>query len=76
VEQEKAKGENGDVSFIHMEVFNDNRIDKGIRPQLTAFHLVSEPWLFTFDRSGKVAARIEGAFSERELAQAIAAAKS
>jgi hypothetical protein len=75
VEQEKAKGENGDVSFIHMEVFNDNRIDKGIRPQLAAFHLVSEPWLFSFDRSGKVAARIEGAFSERELAQAIAAAK-
>jgi hypothetical protein len=75
VEQEKANGENGDVSFIHMEVFNDNRIDRGVRPQLTAFHLVSEPWLFTFDRSGKVAARIEGAFSERELAQAIAAAK-
>jgi hypothetical protein len=76
VEQEKAKSENGDVSFIHMEVFQDNRIDKGIRPQLAAFHLVSEPWLFTFDRSGKVAARIEGAFSERELADAIAAAKS
>jgi hypothetical protein len=75
-EQEKAKSENGDVSFIHMEVFRDNRIDKGIRPQLAAFHLLSEPWLFTFDRSGKVAARIEGAFSERELADAIAAAKS
>ena len=40
------------------------------------FHLPSEPWLFTFDRSGKVAARIEGAFCERELAEAIAAAKS
>jgi hypothetical protein len=74
-EQEKAKGENDDVSFIHMEVFNENRIDKGIRPQMAAFHLLSEPWLFTFDRSGKVAARIEGAFSERELAAAIAAAK-
>ena len=76
VEQEKAKSDNGDVSFIHMEVFRDNRIDQGIRPQLAAFHLVSEPWLFTFDRSGKVAARIEGAFSERELAQAIEAAKT
>lgn len=75
VEQEKAKSENDDVSFIHMEVFNDNRIDKGIRPQMVAFHLLSEPWLFTFNRSGKVAARIEGAFSERELAEAIAAAK-
>jgi hypothetical protein len=75
-EQEKAKGDNGDVDFIHMEVFNDNRIDKGIRPQMAAFHLLSEPWLFTFNRSGRVAARIEGAYSERELAEAIAAAKS
>jgi hypothetical protein len=75
-EQEKAKQANGDVAFIHMEVFRDNQIDKGIRPQLAAFHLLTEPWLFTFDRSGKVAARIEGAFSERELAQAIAAAKN
>jgi hypothetical protein len=75
VEQEKAKTDNSDVAFIHMEVYRDNQIDKGIRPQLAAFHLVSEPWLFTFNRSGKVAARIEGAFSERELAQAIAAAK-
>ena len=74
-EQEKAKGEDDDVSFIHMEVYNENRIDKGIRPQMVAFHLLSEPWLFTFNRSGKVAARIEGAFSERELADAIAAAK-
>ena len=74
-EQEKAKSENDDVSFIHMEVFNENRIDKGIRPQMVAFHLLSEPWLFTFNRSGKVAARIEGAFSQRELAEAIAAAK-
>ena len=57
-----------------MEVFRDNRIDKGIRPQMAAFNLRSEPWLFTFDRSGKVAARIEGAYSERELDDAIAQA--
>ena len=74
-EQEKAKVANSDVAFIHMEVFRDNRIDKGIRPQLAAFDLRSEPWLFTVNSSGKVAARIEGAFSERELARAITAAK-
>jgi hypothetical protein len=74
-EQEKAKSANEDVEFIHMEVFRDNRIDRGIRPQMAAFHLLTEPWLFTFDRSGKVAARIEGAFSERELEAAIAKAK-
>jgi hypothetical protein len=75
-EQVKADPSNSDVAFIHMEVYNDNRIDKGIRPQMAAFHLQTEPWLFTFDKQGKVAARIEGAFSERELNDAIAKAKA
>ena len=75
-EQVKAKTENDEVEFIHMEVFRDNRIDKGIRPQLAAFHLASEPWLFVMNGSGKVVSRIEGAFSERELDDAIAKAKS
>jgi hypothetical protein len=72
-EQVKAES-GGEVEFIHMEIFRDNRIDRGIRPQMAAFRLRTEPWLFTFDRSGRVAARIEGAFSERELEQAIAQA--
>ena len=72
-EQVKAESPD-DVEFIHMEVFRDNRIDRGIRPQMEAFKLRSEPWVFTFDRSGKVAARIEGAYSERELKDAIAQA--
>jgi hypothetical protein len=72
---EQVKAASGDdVEFIHVEVYRDNRIDRGIRPQMAAFHLQSEPWLFVFDRSGKVAARIEGAFSERELEQAISKA--
>jgi hypothetical protein len=72
---EQVKSTSGDdVEFIHMEVYRDNRIDKGIRPQMAAFHLQSEPWLFVFDRSGKVSTRIEGAYSERELKQAIAKA--
>jgi hypothetical protein len=75
-EQVKANASNSDVAFIHMEVFRDNRIDKGIRPQMAAFHLQTEPWLFTFDKEGRVAARLEGAFSERELTDAIAKAKA
>ena len=72
---EQVKADSGDdVEFIHMEVFRDNRIDKGIRPQMAAFRLRSEPWLFVFDRSGKIAARIEGAFSERELQEAVSKA--
>jgi hypothetical protein len=36
-----------------------------------AFGLPSEPWLFAIDKHGKVAARIEGAFSATELEAAI-----
>jgi hypothetical protein len=72
-EQVKANAGN-DVQFIHMEIYRNNQIDDGIRPQMAAFHLQTEPWLFVFDRSGKVSTRIEGAFSERELKRAIAKA--
>jgi len=72
-EQVKASA-GDDVQFIHMEIFRNNRIDDGVRPQMAEFNLQTEPWLFVFDRSGKVAARIEGAFSERELEQAISTA--
>jgi hypothetical protein len=70
-EQVKADMGSDDVEFIHMEVFRDNEIAKGLRPQLNAFNLRTEPWLFTFDREGKVAARLEGAFSAGELQAAL-----
>jgi hypothetical protein len=54
-----------------MEVFQDNDIAKGLRPQLNAYNLQTEPWLFAIDRKGDVAARLEGAFSAAELEQAV-----
>ena len=36
--------------------------NKGVRPQVRAFHLPSEPWLFVIDRNGKIAGEVEGAF--------------
>jgi hypothetical protein len=59
------------ADFIHMEIYNGNEVAKGYRPQVGAFRLPSEPWVFTIDRHGKVAARIEGAFSADELEQAV-----
>jgi hypothetical protein len=50
------------VTFIHQEVYVDNDLNKGLRPQLQAFGLETEPWLFTFNRDGRVAARLEGSF--------------
>lgn len=72
-EQVKADHE-GDADFIHMEIYRGNSIDKGFRPQVAAFGLPTEPWLFAIDRQGKVAARIEGPFSPGELEDALAKA--
>jgi hypothetical protein len=63
-----------DVAWIHMEVYNANNIQKGLRPQLLAYHLRSEPWLFAIDRQGRIAAELEGAYGADELKKAVAAA--
>jgi len=69
-EQVKAEHEN-EAEFIHMEIFNNNEVEQGYRPQVRAWNLPTEPWLFAIDRKGRVAARIEGAFSARELEAAL-----
>jgi hypothetical protein len=69
---EEVKAERGDdAEFIHMEIYRDNQLEKGYRPQVVEWRLPTEPWLFTIDRRGRIAARIEGAFSARELNEAI-----
>jgi hypothetical protein len=69
---EQLKADYGEqAEFIHMEIFRDNDIAKGFRPQVAAWRLPSEPWAFTIDREGRVAARLEGAYSARELETAI-----
>ena len=73
-EQLKATRD-GDTAFIHMEIYNDNELEKGFRPQVAAYKLPTEPWAFAIDRNGKVAARIEGAYSEHELNEAVKAAE-
>jgi hypothetical protein len=70
VEQVKADYED-EAEFIHMEVYAGNDIRKGYRPQLRAFRLPTEPWVFAISADGRVAARLEGAFSARELEAAV-----
>ena len=73
-EAAQVQREIGDkVEFIHMEIYNDNQPAKGVRPQVRAFHLPSEPWLFVIDRSGVIRTVIEGAFDVRELSDAVRA---
>ena len=72
---EQVKAAHGaDVKFVHQEIYNDNEVDKGFRPQVLSWRLPTEPWAFAVDRSGKVAARLEGAFSATELEHAVDAA--
>jgi hypothetical protein len=59
------------MAFIHMEVYNDNQIQKGYRPQLKAWRAQSEPWVFAIDRRGRIAAEFEGAASADELRSGI-----
>ena len=73
-EQVKA-GYDGEAEFIHMEIYNDNELDKGFREQVLEWELPTEPWAFTIDSTGTVASRLEGAFSARELEAALAKAE-
>jgi hypothetical protein len=59
------------ITFIHQEVYAENNPAKGLRPQMKAFHLQTEPWAFAVNRQGIVVARLEGAFGLNELRQAI-----
>jgi len=68
---EQVKRDRGDdAAFIHMEIYEDNKPPR-LRPQVEAYGLPTEPWLFVIDCDGKVDTRIEGAFSAPELEAAI-----
>ena len=78
---EQVKSKYGDeADFIHMEIYRDNDVNKGVRPQVVSWGLCSgrgnslicnEPFLFTINRRGKVAAQLQGAFSVSELEGAV-----
>ena len=61
-------------AFIHNEIYNNNKVVDGYRPQVAAFHLPTEPWVFIIGKDGRIAARMEGAFSVSELQAAMRAA--
>ena len=72
---EQLKAEYGEeMEFIHQEVYVDNDPGKGLREPLLDFGLMSEPWLFTIDSDGRIAARLEGSFGLDDFEDAINAA--
>ena len=62
------------IVFIHQEVYVDNQPTRGLRPQLKAFGLETEPWLFTVNRNGVITARLDGVFGINEARAALEAA--
>jgi hypothetical protein len=62
------------IVFIHEEVYVNNQPQRGLRPQLKAFHLETEPWLFTVNRKGIITARLQGVFGINEARAALEAA--
>jgi hypothetical protein len=68
---EQVKRDHPDPAYVHMEIYTDNLANKGLRPQVEAYNLPTEPWLFAIDCDGTVDSRIEGAFSAAELTTAV-----
>jgi hypothetical protein len=60
-----------EVAFIHMEIYKDNDPNKPVRPQVQAFHLPTEPWLFAIGRNGRIEDEIDGAFGVEELTRVV-----
>lgn len=71
VAQQVADSYKGKADFIHMEIWKDNEISKGPRPQVQAYNLETEPWTFLVDKNGIIRDRIEGAFGVSELEEAM-----
>jgi hypothetical protein len=69
---EQVKDQYGDeAAFIHMEIYKDNDPSKDVMPQVRAFQLPSEPWLFAIDRKGVVRAEVEGAFGVDRMTEVV-----
>lgn len=71
IAQQTADSFEDEVDFIHMEVYEENDPGKGLRPQMRAYNLPTEPWTFLVDRKGVIRDRLEGAYGVSELEAAV-----
>jgi hypothetical protein len=61
-----------DVAFVHSEIYKGNDPTAGVRPQVSAYRLHSETWLFAIDADGIVRTRLEGAWGPGDVEAAAA----
>ena len=59
------------IRFIHVEIYTDNDPAKGTNRWVREWKLPSEPFTFLVGADGLVKDRFEGAFSVRELTEAV-----
>jgi hypothetical protein len=59
------------VRFIHVEIYEDNDPARGTNRWVDQWKLPTEPFTFVVDRTGVIRAKLEGAFSARELTAAV-----
>jgi hypothetical protein len=71
VEETARRLEDGDVRFIHVEVYEDNDPARGYNRWVKEWRLETEPWTFVVDREGTIVERFEGAVSVHELEQSV-----
>jgi hypothetical protein len=71
VAQQVADKYEPEADFIHQEVYVENEIAEGIRPQLKAFGLPTEPWTYLIGKDGVIKDRLEGAYGVDELEEAM-----
>jgi hypothetical protein len=60
------------AAFINQEIYKNNEVNDGFTDQVADWRLPTEPWTFVIDKSGKITARFEGAYSVGELERAVA----
>ena len=60
------------VDFVHCEIYLDSPAGSVI-PTVDAWKLPSEPWFFAIDGDGVVRARLDGAFDQTEMDEALRA---
>lgn len=61
------------VDFAHVEIYRDS-VSEDLSPTVEAWGLVTEPWLFTLDGTGRILKRLDGAFDRGEIREALAQA--
>jgi len=60
------------ISFIHVEIYQDNDPAKGENQWVKEWKLPSEPWVFLVGADGTIKSRFEGTLSVDELDEAVA----